>query len=285
VFHRSRLMLALALLCIATAGYAALRMKTWMPANACLLCGAPEATDAAAAPAATAVGTRGSLGTLAANSADRFTPGSLAAGPLSAPGGATGSSARFGSAPHGWQPWAVGTGTFRVLSGEGSGSSVALGGLWRLTNLSRSGSGGTATAAVATTHTTAPAKGHTATAPVTRTPRSPSSSAPAASSGASAPVTSAPALTSGDGPPASASISAGPVPTDPFHSHADPPSLPSGGGASGGSGAFDPGGPGGSGGVPKAGGGVSATPEPAALLLLGSGLLGILGVLRRRRLI
>lgn len=66
---------------------------------------------------------------------------------------------------------------------------------------------------------------------------------------------------------------------DPFHEHEDPGPDPFGG-PSGGSG-FDPGGSG----APPSGGGVSATPEPGSILLIGTGLLGILGALRKRRLL
>jgi hypothetical protein len=302
VFHRNRILLAVALLCTATAGYAALRWTTWMPADACLLCAkAPaDATSAGAGAIDNPVGSRGSLGTVAGNSAGAFTPGPLgASGSASATDGANGGSSRFGSAPRGWQPWGVGTGTFRVSSSEGSGSSAALGGLWRLVSLSRPGGGGPSvasnTAGTSHTNTAAPA---TTPAPAHHTPKPPASSAPSSGTHTSAPATPS----AGNGPPASAnaSIVSGPIssggtsaggstggssaPTDPFHSHEDPPPPPfgGGGGSTGGGGGFDPGG---SGGVPVSGGGVSATPEPGAVLLLGSGLLAILGVLRRRRLI
>jgi len=68
--------------------------------------------------------------------------------------------------------------------------------------------------------------------------------------------------------------------TDPFHEHEAPPPDPFRG-----PGGFDPGTPGN--GRPSTGGGghVAATPEPGSILLFGTGLLGILGVMRQRRLI
>jgi hypothetical protein len=67
--------------------------------------------------------------------------------------------------------------------------------------------------------------------------------------------------------------------TDPFHEHQTPPPDPFHG-----PGAFDPGTPGG-GHIAGGGSSVSATPEPGAVLLLGTGFLSILGVLRKRRLL
>jgi len=70
-------------------------------------------------------------------------------------------------------------------------------------------------------------------------------------------------------------------PTDSFHEHQSPAPNPFGGGP-GSSGGFDPGTPGGSG--PGGGiGSVSATPEPASFLLIGTGLLGTLAARRKRR--
>lgn len=106
-------------------------------------------------------------------------------------------------------------------------------------------------------------------------------SAPPSGSGDSAPPSGVASSGSAGIAPPSGGSSAGAPPTDPFHAHEDPAPDPFGGPSGGG--AFDPGSSGGS--APLPGGGVSATPEPGSVLLIGTGLLGILGVLRRRRLL
>jgi len=77
-------------------------------------------------------------------------------------------------------------------------------------------------------------------------------------------------------------MAGGAASTDPFHEHEAPPPDPFRG-----PGGFDPGTPGG--GRPSGGSGgggrVAATPEPGSILLFGTGLLGVLGVMRQRRLI
>jgi hypothetical protein len=90
----------------------------------------------------------------------------------------------------------------------------------------------------------------------------------------------------GSGSMAGGSGMAGVPPTDPFHEHQTPPPDPFHGPG------FDPGAPaggpgsiGGGAGKGLGGGRVSAAPEPGSLLLLSTGLLGILGTLRKRRLI
>ena len=130
MFHRSRILLAIALVATATAGYAALQWKTWRPADACLLCDASP-DDSGAGRAATGgapTGTGGSLGTESGSSAGAFVPGDLSApGSKSADDSTKAPFARFGSAPRGWQPWGVGSGAFRVSSTGSSGPSAPLG--------------------------------------------------------------------------------------------------------------------------------------------------------------
>jgi hypothetical protein len=276
VHYRSRAVFILAGLAVASGAAAMIPWQTWKPTAACLLCEAPAPDRAPAASAEAAKGSGGGLGAYARSSASTFTPGPLA--PASSTGDASNSgsfASRSGSAPRGWQPWGNGSSGLRNASGASSGTSIALGGMWRLMSMSRPATPGSDVAAVAN-HVAAAARparqAKPAPTPVARKPAPPSTSpAPAA---ATVPTT---VIASTDPAPA---IGFAP-PTDSFHEHQSPAPNPFGG-APGGSGGFDPGTPGGGG--PGGGvGSVSATPEPASFLLLGTGFLGILGVLRKRR--
>jgi hypothetical protein len=157
----------------------------------------------------------------------------------------------------------------------GSGPSASAGNLWRLMGLTRAASPAASpesTTHVSTPRPPAPPRTHTSTGGATHT--APPSSHASAPSNHSAPtpgaVTTAPVILIGNNPtPVSGLIGGG-------------SSGPTGGGGSFGPGGGT-GGTGGGGGSIGGGGGFSATPEPAAILLVGSGLIAVAALRRRRR--
>lgn len=298
VSYRSRTLFILAVLASATAaGAAALRWQSWTPVTACLLCEVPDAESRAVAAAANpeaAIGTGGAVARSATPTGSIDLGSAAPAPPADETSDASGAISRFSSAPRGWQPWSSGTGSFRGSSSAASGPSATLGGLWRLMSLSRPGHGGARLMATSAGDRAAgpivsPGRPAAALAPPaassgrTRRSASPAPLPPSLTPPADDPAPSDPAsdpAPPADGPDDGAPPSAGAAPPlDPFHEHesaAPDPFGPPGGG-------FDPGVPGG--GDASAPGGVSPTPEPGSVLLIGTGLVGILGALRRRRLI
>ena len=231
---------------------------------------------------------RGGAGLYARNSAGTYTPGDLpGAGTGTQDSSAGSTAARSAAAPKAWQPWGNASGASRFSSSGTSGHSAANGGLWRLMSLRpHHSSGATAGGSQAANHTSSgrPVKTPAPGAHNSKPPSSSSSPSPSSSGGS--------ASGSGSGssavPPTPGSGMGGIPPTDTFHEHQTPPPDPFHG-----PGGFDPGAPaggpgsiGGSGGGKGPGGGrVSAAPEPGSMLLLSTGLLGVFGMLRKRRLI
>jgi PEP-CTERM motif-containing protein len=280
VIYRSRAVFTLAALAVASAAAATIHWQTSMPDTGCLLCGARDSSGAMlqTSPNADRSTGAGGLGSYARNSTGTYVPGPLMPEMGSDKSGGASPTSRASSAPKGWQPWGSGSGSPRGSSSGSSGPSAPLGGLWRLMSLSRPShhGNGVATVAVApANHIKPPAASRPVKAPA---PAKPHSSGPGSASAPASTNAGLPA-TSGSDVPSSGSASSGGAPsTDPFHEHEAPPPDPFRG-----PGGFNPGAPAGGRAPGGAGGKVSPAPEPGSILLIGTGLLGVLGVLRKRR--
>ena len=296
MIHRSRVVFTVGALAVASAAAATIPWQTWKPVTACLLCGAQDSGEAVVVTPTDAergIGS-GSGNSYARSSASTYKPDAVST-PTADSNGASGrsSSSRAAAAPRGWQPWGSSSEASRFASAGFSGPSAPQGGLWRLMSLHQHHGSGTATATASAhtvvTHAPSPAVNRPVKnppAPHNSTPPSSNSGSSSGSPGASG-TTGTPTASSGDSGSASGdtgSPMAGVPPTDPFHEHQTPPPDPFHGPG------FDPGAPAGhpgsiGGGGGLGGGKVSAAPEPGSMLLLSTGVLGIFGILRKRRLI
>src|SRR5438105_4689152 len=237
------------------AGVAAM-WNSFAPPNACLFCAAPEQYGAA-------LGGTSASGTSGISDAAHPSYQRAAADTIPLPGmppssayGGDGGRIRSEGSRSGWQPWGNGSDSRGFNASGAGGPSVGMGGLWRLMSLAHRNHPSAAAG---------PAAPHAA-----REPRPARSARPApAPRPAPRPAPTPTPM------PAAPAIDA----SSPFDTQATSPPSPFVAPPPGGS--LDPGGPGGTHG---AGGGStpSAKPEPASILLLGTGLLALLTELRRR---
>jgi PEP-CTERM motif len=201
-------------------------------------------------------------------------------------GASAGAIDRRSGAGSAWTPWGSGS-TRRGLNGSTfSSGSAALGGLWHsMSPFGGHGAGAAATPATMTARAEpAPKQAKPAPAKPAPKPSSPSSpSSPATPSSGSSPSAAPPSI-------AAPSTGASAVPSAASGSLADPGGglgehqapLPEIGGGSAPTVGPIGGGGSGRGGVSTPGD-VSASPEPGTIALVGTGLLGLIGVFRRRR--
>ena len=241
---------------LGSAAVVAAMWDTFAPPNACLFCTGPEqyTTALGGTAAAGTGGISGAGGAVGQRAAAETVP---LPGMPAMPGyvGNGGAGRRDGSRS-GWQPWGNGSDSRGFNSSGTGGPSVGTGGLWRLMTLAHRGqsAGGGGTSGPHAAHEARAARTHTTPAPRPGPRPTPMPGAPSGTA----------------------------TPTNPFDGHSDSPSNPFVSPAPGG--ALDPGGAGHSGG---GGGGSSpsANPEPASIVLIGTGFLALLTELRRRRAI
>lgn len=237
------------------AAAAAAMWDRYAPPNACLFCAAPEHYDTALNVTPNAVGTTGAAEGLRRNQYAAANSSAIPGAP-DADAAAGARSRQQGDARRGWTPWGKGSEVHRYGSSEIGGPDVSMGGLWRLMTLAHRTPEPAAASAPKAARSAQPAA-------VRPTPKPPRRGVPGPAA-----------------PPLAVPVATVVTPTNPFTGFESGPSDPFQPPPPGGS--LDPGGPGG---IGSSGSGTSATPEPASLLLIGTGLLLLAGELRRRRVI
>jgi hypothetical protein len=246
---------------LGVAAAAAAMWNRYAPPNACLFCAAPEHYETALKATPDAVGIAGAADGHSRGQYGAANSSSAIPGVSDDASGANATGSRHGDSRRLWTPWANGADAHRYGSSNPRAPSVSMGGLWRLMTLAHRAPDPVAEAAAPKTARTSQPAAHSA-------PRPPRAGAPAPRAPAAPPIV--PPV-----PPVATVV----TPTNPFTGFVtgsdpfQPPPPP---------GSLDPGGPGGNG---PSGSGPSATPEPASLLLIGTGLLVLAGELRRRRVI
>jgi PEP-CTERM motif-containing protein len=289
---RTRGVLVIIIVALAAGTAAASRWTSWSPLNGCLFCGAPPSrasspvtisADARVAPAAVAREqvTAHSRGAAARAGDTELPPPSSAVrvAPESERRSAGDDSQRT------WQPWET-TAATRV---NGADSPTLIGGLSRLSSSSISG-GGSSVHVPPPAAPAAPAEYRdpgtqvvigppSPAAPHDDSPHGPGNGPPGPPpTSITVPPPLIPIHDPAPLPPGGGATPTVPDPTDPFHEHDNPPPSPfvppAPNGPIGGS---DPGG------TLPSGSSPAATPEPASMLLLATGVAAVFGELRRRR--